>query len=490
MNNDLYNENGLNPENPQSEATHEESINNEAAESTNGTEAQMPLEPISEERVVTDTPAEEAQTDTPSEPIPEPVKKEAEPAPASHTYESYNPAPTPVTPPVKKQKAGVSLAAVAILCVCTVLLSCAAGFLGAYLVTGSMSDNAEPNFAGPDTSNPVVIYQSSTSPASGMSADNGSSAYYSVAELVKASVVEITTEHLVNSYFQYVTQGAGSGIILSADGYILTNNHVIVDSNNEIARTITVRMTTGEEFKAAVIGSDADADIAVLKIEAANLPAVVVGNSDKLGVGEEVIAVGNPLGELGGTVTNGIISALDREINVDGTMMNLLQTNTAINPGNSGGGLFNMAGELIGVVNAKSSGTGIEGLGFAIPVNDAVDIAEQLITNGYVSGKPYLGVTFYNVTNYSEALYYGLKHLGVYIVGLEDGMNDTVFEIGDRVIAVDGNEISSADDIKAVIKTHDVGDTVVFTIYRNGKMREVEATCFEWVPESSVQFEE
>ncbi len=442
-------------------------------------------------------PVEPAASPEPTEPV-APVTEEKGTAPTSpavqpqvsHTYASYNPAPTPAPKP-KKEKRGVSRAALAIVCICTVLLSCAAGFFGAYFAVGG-GVGGEGNLAGADKSNPIVIYQSSASPSSGMSTDNGSSAYYNVAESVHASVVEITTEHLVNSYFQYVTQGAGSGIILSEDGYILTNNHVIADTenNNELARTITVRMTTGEEFKATVVGTDADADIAVLKIDAVNLPAVVIGDSDKLGVGEEVVAVGNPLGELGGTVTNGIISALDREINVDGTMMNLLQTNTAINPGNSGGGLFNMAGELIGVVNAKSSGTGIEGLGFAIPVNDAANIAEQLITQGYVSGKPYLGVTFYNVDSYQKAMYYNLKHLGVYIVGMDEGLNDNVFEVGDRVIAVDGSEISSNEDIALILKTHEVGDTIVFTIYRNGKMREVEATCFEWVPESSsVEFQ-
>ncbi len=499
MNNDLFNGNGLNGENPQNvpqsePSPTEETIKPAATESSESSEPAASTEATPPEaKADTETPTPSTETTATPSPASYVWEDEPQATPASHTYSSYNPAPTPVTPPKKekKQPKGVSRVALAIICVCTVLLSCASGFFGAYLVTSNLSVNEESNLSGTDTSDPVVIYQSAASPSSGMSADNGSASYYNVAELVKASVVEITTEHLVNSYFQYVTQGAGSGIILSADGYILTNNHVIVDDNGEIAGTITVRMTTGEEFKATVIGSDADSDIAVLKIEAENLPAVIVGNSDALGVGEEVIAVGNPLGELGGTVTNGIISALDREINVDGTMMNLLQTNTAINPGNSGGGLFNMAGELIGVVNAKSSGTGIEGLGFAIPVNDAVSIAEQLITSGYVSGKPYLGVTFYNVTSYSEALYYGLKHLGVYIVGLEGGMNDDVFEIGDRVIAVDGNEISSHDDIKAVLKSHEVGDKIIFIVYRNGKMREIEATCYEWVPESSsVEFEE
>lgn len=507
MNNDLYNEKNTPQdtaaENSASEAPEEIRQENDAPidtvldQATAPTDAQddtkdaSPAEATAEPQPVTPTsaaanePANELGDQAPPQPTQPPV--------SSHTYTSYNPAPTPKReePPRKAKKSGFPRGAVAVLCVCTILLSCASGFIGAYLAT--LASDGQPNPEGYDKIDAVVIYQSASNPTSGMSTDNGSSAYYNVAEIVHASVVEITTEHLVNSYFQYVTQGAGSGIILSEDGYILTNNHVIADTenNNELASAITVRMTTGEEFKATVVGTDADSDIAVIKIDAANLPAVLVGDSDKLAVGEEVVAVGNPLGELGGTVTNGIISALDREINVDGTMMNLLQTNTAINPGNSGGGLFNMAGELIGVVNAKSSGTGIEGLGFAIPANDAINIAEQLITNGYVSGKPYLGVSFYDVTSPTQALYYNLKHLGVYIVGLEEGLNDTVFEIGDRVIAMDGNEISTRDDVKTILKTHEVGDKITFTIYRNGKMKEVEATCFELIPDSSdsVEFE-
>jgi len=315
-----------------------------------------------------------------------------------------------------------------------------------------------------------------------------------VANAVKDAVVEITTEFTVNSYFQYVASGAGSGVIFTADGYILTNNHVIADTdnNNKYADAITVRLTNGEEYEATIVGSDEDADIAVLKINASGeLPCIVVGDSDKLAVGEEVVAVGNPLGELGGTVTNGIISALDREINVDGTLMNLLQTNAAINPGNSGGGLFNMAGELIGIVNAKSSGSDIEGLGFAIPVNDAIDVAEQLMTVGYVSGKPYIGVTFYDVTNYQQALYYNLNGLGIFVMKLEEGYNDKVFKLRDRVIAVDGKEITDSSDIVTIVKTFKPGDTIPFTVYRSGKLIELDVTCFEYIPqnENSLEFD-
>lgn len=432
---------------------------------------------------------EEKQASAPHEPS-APAKESTPytpPTSGGYTYTPYNPAPAPT--PKKKAKSGLSTGAVAVLCVCTLLLSCASGFFGAYLATADMDTTPPTAGTTGENTNPSVIYQSATSPANGMSADGGTSSYYNVANLVKNTVVEITTEYVISDRFQYITSGAGSGVIITQDGYVLTNNHVIVDDSGSVADTITVRLTSGEEYVAKVIGTDADSDIAVIKIGGVKpFPCAVMGDSDKLAVGEEVIAVGNPLGELGGTVTNGIISALDREVNVDGTLMNLLQTNAAINPGNSGGGLFNMAGELIGIVNAKSSGTGIEGLGFAIPVNDAVSISEQLMTQGYVSGKPWLGITFYQASSITQALYYNLPSLGIYVVEMEPGLNDTAFQIRDRVIAMDGKEISSISDITTLLKTYNVGDTITFSVYRNGRLTEVTANCYEYTP--NIQFEE
>ena len=195
----------------------------------------------------------------------------------------------------------------------------------------------------------------------------------SVAQVVKNvadTVVEITTTNVVTDMFynQYVTSGAGSGVIIDSDGFIITNYHVIAG-----AQSITVRLTDENEFSAKIVGSDANTDIAVLKIQASGLPAAVLGSSKSLVVGQEVVAIGNPLGSLGGTVTDGIISALDRTVMIDKHQMTLMQTNAAINPGNSGGGLFNRAGELIGIVNAKQADTGIEGLGFAIPIDIALE---------------------------------------------------------------------------------------------------------------------
>ena len=211
------------------------------------------------------------------------------------------------------------------------------------------------------------------------------------------SVVEINTAATQRG--QTVSVGAGSGVILTSDGYIVTNNHVVSG-----ATQYTVRTRNGETYNAALIGTDAQTDLAVLKIEATGLTPATLGDSDKLTVGETAVAIGNPLGELGGTVTDGIISALAREVTIGGQSMTLLQTNAAINPGNSGGGLFNGAGELIGVVNAKSTGTDVEGLGFAIPINTAKPVIEDLMKNGFVQGRVTAGFETVDLTELQNAL--------------------------------------------------------------------------------------
>ncbi len=200
-----------------------------------------------------------------------------------------------------------------------------------------------------------------------------------VVEKVQDTVVEIITQNVVTDMFynQYVKSGAGSGVIITTDGYIVTNYHVI-----DGARSATVRLTDGSEFSASFVGADPEKDVALIKINATGLTAAVMGSSKALVVGQDVIAIGNPLGTLGGTVTNGIISALDRTVVVDGNQMTLMQTNAAINPGNSGGGLFNRAGELIGIVNAKQADTGIEGLGFAIPIDVVFACIEEITKAG------------------------------------------------------------------------------------------------------------
>ena len=306
-----------------------------------------------------------------------------------------------------------------------------------------------------------------------------------VAHVAAASVVEITTETVSTDIFmrQYVTEGAGSGVIISNDGYIATNNHVI-----EGASKITVRLTTGEEYEAKLIGTDAQTDVAVVKVEAKNLQAVTYGDSDSLVVGDTAIAIGNPLGQLGGTVTNGIISALDREIQLESQTMTLLQTNAAINPGNSGGGLFNNKGELIGLVVAKSAGSDVEGLGFAIPVNVVKEVVDSIINVGYVKGRPVLGVSIVDVTSRQQAYQYGVNHLGVYVVALTEGTKaeKSGLKVGDLIMAVDDTQISSSAELKKVLQQHKVGEKVKVTVSREGKLASLQVELSESVPTATT----
>ena len=240
-----------------------------------------------------------------------------------------------------------------------------------------------------------------------------------ISSVVSPSVVAITTEQMSGSqtWFggYYVQSGAGSGVIISQDGYILTCAHVV-----DGATSVKVQLQNGETYDASIVGSDATSDIAVLKIEATGLTPAVIGDSDALAVGETVVAVGNPLGTLSNTVTDGIISALNREVTVEDNDMTLLQTNASISPGNSGGGLFNANGELIGIVNAKSSYSEAEGIGFAIPIDQAMEIAQQLIENGAVI-RPALGVKILDVMDANTANQLGVSATGVYVVEVTAG---------------------------------------------------------------------
>ena len=292
---------------------------------------------------------------------------------------------------------------------------------------------------------------------------NGGLSVAQVASQAAPSIVEITTETVATDMFmrQFVTQGAGSGVVISSDGYIATNNHVI-----DGASKITVRLTTGEEYEATLIGTDSQTDIAVIKVEGATLQPVTFGNSDNLVVGETAIAIGNPLGQLGGTVTNGIISALDREIELENQTMTLLQTNAAINPGNSGGGLFNDKGELIGLVVAKvaqsSDSSSAEGLGFAIPVNVVKEVVQSIKDVGYVQGRPVLGVSVLDINSAQLAYQYGVNQYGVYIAGLTEGTyaEKSGLQVGDCIVAVEDTQVSSTTELKKILQGYKVGDTV------------------------------
>lgn len=296
-----------------------------------------------------------------------------------------------------------------------------------------------------------------------------------IVEKCKDSVVEITTESASsgNSIFgQYVSQGAGSGVIISKDGYIVTNNHVVSG-----ATSLKVTTTDGTEYDASVVGKDSQTDLAVIKVDANNLQAATLGDSDILQVGDPAIAVGNPLGELGGTVTTGIISATDRQITIDDETMTLLQTDAAINPGNSGGGLFNADGNLIGIVNAKESSTGIEGLGFAIPITPAQDIITELMQNGSVTSRPALNVSLYDYTSNNQGQYSKYED-GCYIVQIvKNGAADKAgLKQNDRILSFDGEQIQSTSDVKNVLKKHKIGDTIKMVVERDSKKITVEIT--------------
>ena len=347
----------------------------------------------------------------------------------------------------------------------SLLFGTAGGYLGTVLAGGMKNSTA-------------VMYQNVERTASGITENTSSLSVADVVSMVSESVVEITTEVATTGsrMEQYVAEGAGSGVILTTDGYIVTNYHVV-----EGARSITVTLTDDSSYTATIIGTDQSSDIAVLKIAATDLMPAVLGDSDELGVGQTAIAIGNPLGELGGTVTSGIISALDREITIDNETMNLLQIDAAVNPGNSGGGLFNSQGELIGIVNAKSSGTGVEGLGFAIPINKVKTITENLITYGYVTGQTKMGVTLIDITDAQTANTYQVSDYGVYVVGVESGSNaeNAGIEEGDRIISMNGSAVSSSSEVKSIISGLSVGDQVSVVVQRDGKQITVTMTMNE-----------
>lgn len=286
------------------------------------------------------------------------------------------------------------------------------------------------------------------------------------------SVVAITTESLTTGswYSSYVMSGAGSGLVYKKDGYIITNHHVI-----DGAQKITVTLNNGTDYPAVLVASDAQTDVAVLKIDEDNLIPVTLGDSSKLCVGELAIAIGNPLGTLAGTVSEGIVSGLERSITVDGKKMTLIQTTAAVNPGNSGGGLFNSSGNLIGMVVAKSSSssseTTIEGIGFAIPVNKVIETADSLIEKGYVSGRPQLGVIILDLTSVSNAWKYGVSYPGVYVQTVT-GQNAEKAGLlpGDMIYKIDGEQVTSSNMLIQVVQNKKVGDKVTLTIVRDSEL--------------------
>ena len=289
-----------------------------------------------------------------------------------------------------------------------------------------------------------------------------------------------------NFFMQPVeTASSGSGFIITEDGYIVTNYHVISGSNS-----VSVTLDDGTTYDAKVVGGDEDYDIAVLKVDPGDtkLQPVVLGTSGSLQVGDEIVAIGNPLGELTFSMSEGIVSCVNREINVDGTPFNMIQITAAINEGNSGGPLFNIYGEVVGIVSAKystsSSGNAVEGLGFAIPMDDVLTMIEDIMENGQITTRPYLGISAW----YDSQPQISGVSAGVYVESVEAGgpAEKAGLQAGDVITMIGSSIISNRDDITSLSKTYKTGDTVTITYVRDGKVATTELTFASTTDASST----
>lgn len=267
---------------------------------------------------------------------------------------------------------------------------------------------------------------------------------------------------------ELVKQGSGSGIIISEDGYIVTNQHVIAEASE-----ITIVLNTGDEYTATLVGADSKSDLAVLKINATGLTAAVLGDSSQVEVGDLAVAIGNPLGqELAGTVTAGVISAVNRKMTVENRSYNLLQTDAAINPGNSGGALVNQYGEVIGINSIKMSETGVEGIGFAIAISEAKPIIDDLMNEGYVSGRSLIGVTITESKN----------GLTVYSVSEGSGAEKAGIKQGDLIVKADGQVVNTGEALNNIRDTKKPGDYITLTVIRNGELTDINVQLSEDKP--------
>ena len=388
----------------------------------------------------------------------------------------------PELPKQKKRRPAKRFVAAALGCaVLGGAMGLGGGFLGAQLSRESESTNRSTMLEGKRES--TVIQTASVDTSQEMTQ----------AEVYAANVnstVGISTEITTNYWgFQTTAAASGSGFILTDDGYVLTNYHVIED-----ASSITVTMYDGSSYDAALVGYDESNDIAVLKIEAEGLTPVVLGDSDHLNVGDSVVAIGNPLGELTFSLTSGAVSALDREITLsNGVTMDLIQTDCAINSGNSGGALFNLYGEVIGITNAKYSGSGssseasIDNIGFAIPINHVRGIVQSIIENGYIA-KPYIGVSVDDVSEETQS--YGLPQgAAVKSVTQDSPAEKAGLQVNDIITKVGDTEISGSKDLVDVVGAASVGDQLVLTVYRQGQTIEVTVTVGEEVQSALAEEE-
>ena len=369
--------------------------------------------------------------------------------------------------PVKKKRTGLKVAALAL--VCALLGGLAGGGIAWAAVNGSKGESTIHVSNRPATE---VVIQT----VDGMKELTDAEVY--AANVNSVVSINVTGTSGTNFFGQPVqTASAGSGFILTNDGYIVTNYHVV-----ESADTVKVTLYNGDEYEAKYVGGDEEYDIAVIKIEGSDLPAVTLGDSTALNVGDHVLAIGNPLGELTFSMSGGMVSSVNRAINVGGTPFNMIQTDASINSGNSGGPLFNSYGEVVGIVSAKysSSGSGasVEGLGFAIPMNDVVAMIQDIMTNGYITNKPYMGITPGSMNEQMAAQYRYDVSTGVFIYSVEEGSaaDRAGLKMGDVILKVDDNVIKTVEDLTSVKKQYAAGDTSTLTIYREKQEMTLELT--------------
>ena len=389
------------------------------------------------------------------------------------------------TPPEQRhipQKRGLHGSAIVAICICCVLMGSLVGIIAYRAINADAAPflRADATATALPLQTPGVAFNPgndnkhfSLESAAALPNQDGKIALSltQIYEKLSPAIVYINTETTIpESYFSrgYTVPAAGSGIVISQDGYILTNNHVV-----EGAEKMVVGFENGMEYQAVLVGRDAKTDIAVIKIDMTGLPAVTLGDSDTVQVGELAVAIGNPLGEFSGSITAGIISALNRNITIGGVTMSLLQTDAAVNEGNSGGALINSYGEVIGVVTAKTEAVGVEGLGFAIPISDVKDVIEDLINQGYVE-RPAIGIEHKDITQ-SISQAYSLP-LGIYVINVlpDGGAAKAGLRQYDIITGVDGKPITTGYELQQEISARQIGDTIRLSITRSGQQMEVD----------------
>ena len=301
-----------------------------------------------------------------------------------------------------------------------------------------------------------------------------------IAKKAGPAVVGIVNKVETRSFIrQTVEQGSGSGIILNKDGYIVTNNHVV-----DGASDVTVVLNTGKEYTAKLVGRDAKTDLAIIKIDAPDLIPADLGDSAKLEVGEMAVAIGNPLGqELAGSVTVGVISALNRSIKIEDREMTLIQTDAAINPGNSGGALVDSYGKIVGINTVKMAAAGVEGLGFSIPINEAKPIIDDLINSGYVKGRPLIGIAGRDITE-EVARRYSLP-VGIYVVQITpfSGAEKAGIQPQDVIVKVNGKAVKTMQELNAIKEKHKAGDEIDIEVKRDGETKNFKVKLTEEKPD-------